>query len=281
MMPPALTRRAEALAERGEPFATATVVRVQRPTSAKPGNTALVLSDGTIEGFVGGDCAEQSVREYALRAIDSGESVLLRVVPFGGEEERGVVTVQNPCLSGGMIEVFVEPMVPAPRVLVEGEMPISAALLRLGGELGLEMVGGLEVRGEELAVVAAGHGRDELPVLKAALDAGVPYVGLVASRRRGQGVLGELRSDGVSQEQLDRIDTPAGFDIGARTPEEIALSILARIVQVRRTPKQQITAVDPVCGMTVTVTPGTPSAERDGETVYFCCDGCKAAFADA
>ena len=280
-MPPALTRRAEALAERGEPFATATVVRVQRPTSAKPGNTALVLSDGTIEGFVGGDCAEQSVREYALRAIESGESVLLRVVPFGGEAERGVVTVQNPCLSGGMIEVFVEPMVPAPRVLVEGEMPISAALLRLGGELGLEMVGGLEVRGEELAVVAAGHGRDELPVLKAALDAGVPYVGLVASRRRGQGVLGELRSDGVSQEQLDRIDTPAGFDIGARTPEEIALSILARIVQVRRTPKQQITAVDPVCGMTVTVTPGTPSAARDGETVYFCCDGCKAAFANA
>ena len=280
-MPPALTRRAEALAERGEPFATATVVRVQRPTSAKPGNTALVLSDGTIEGFVGGDCAEQSVREYALRAIESGESVLLRVVPFGGEAERGVVTVQNPCLSGGMIEVFVEPMVPAPRVLVEGEMPISAALLRLGGELGLEMVGGLEVRGEELAVVAAGHGRDELPVLKAALDAGVPYVGLVASRRRGQGVLGELRSDGVSQEELDRIDTPAGFDIGARTPEEIALSILARIVQVRRTPKQQITAVDPVCGMTVTVTPGTPSAERDGETVYFCCDGCKAAFANA
>jgi len=281
MMPRALTRRAEELAERGEPFATATVVRVQRPTSAKPGNTALVLADGTIEGFVGGDCAEQSVREYALRALESGESMLLRVVPFGGEEERGVVTVQNPCLSGGMIEVFLEPVVPAPRVLVEGDMPISAALLRLGGELGLEMAGGLEVRGDELAVVVAGHGRDELPVLKAALDAGVPYVGLVASRRRGAGVLGELKSDGVTQEQLDRIDTPAGFDIGARTPEEIALAILARVVQVRRTPKQQVTAVDPVCGMTVTVTPGTPSAERDGETVYFCCDGCKAAFAHA
>ncbi len=281
MMPPALTRRAQELAERGEPFATATVVRVQRPTSAKPGNTALVLADGTIEGFVGGDCAEQSVREYALRSLESGESMLLRVVPFGGEEERGVVTVQNPCLSGGMIEVFLEPVVPAPRVLVEGDMPISAALLRLGGELGLEMVGGLEVRGDELAVVVAGHGRDELPVLKAALDAGAPYVGLVASRRRGAGVLGELKSDGVAQELLDRIDTPAGFDIGARTPEEIALAILARIVQVRRTPKHQVTAVDPVCGMTVTVTPGTPSAERDGETVYFCCDGCKAAFAHA
>jgi xanthine dehydrogenase accessory factor len=279
MIPTALARRAEQLAERGEPFTTATVVRVERPTSAKPGNVALVLADGTIEGFVGGDCAEQSVREYALKAIESGEPVLLRIVPFGGEEERGVVTVQNPCLSGGMIEVFIEPVVPAPRVLVEGDLPISHALLRLGGELGLEMVGGdCEVRPDDLALVAAGHGRDELPALKAALEAELPYVGLVASRRRGQGVLGELRTDGVPPERLDRIDTPAGFDIGARTPEEIALSILARIVQVRRRRKETVTAVDPICGMTVTVVPGTPSLVQAGETVYFCREGCKAAF---
>jgi xanthine dehydrogenase accessory factor len=279
MISPALARRAQELAERGEPFATATVVRVERPTSAKPGNTALVLADGTLEGFVGGDCAEQSVREHALRAIASGEPVLLRVVPFGGEEERGVVTVQNPCLSGGMIEVFIEPVVPAPRVLVEGDLPVSHALLRLGGELGLEMVGGdFEVRPDDLALVAAGHGRDELPALRAALEAELPYVGLVASRRRGQGVLGELRADRVPPERLDRIDTPAGLDIGARTPEEIALSILARIVAVRRTPREPVTAVDPICGMTVTVVPGTPSAEHDGETVHFCGDGCKAAF---
>jgi xanthine dehydrogenase accessory factor len=281
MMPPALSRRAQQLAERGEPFVSATVVRVQRPTSAKPGNTALVLADGTIEGFVGGDCAEQSVREYALRAIESGESVLLRVVPLGGEQERGVVTVQNPCLSGGMIEVFLEPVVPAPRVLVEGDTPIVHALLRIGGELGLDMVG--VVGGEfaprpgDLALVVAGHGREELPALRAGLEAGLPYVGLVASRRRGQGVLGELRGDGVAQAQLDRIDTPAGLDIGARTPEEIAVSILARIVAVRRAPRMA-PAVDPICGMTVTVVPGTPSFEHEGETVYFCREGCKAAF---
>ena len=281
MMPTALTRRAQELAEQGVPFATATVVRVERPTSAKPGNTALVLEDGTIEGFVGGDCAEQSVREYALRSLESGETVLLRVVPFGGEEERGVVTVQNPCLSGGMIEVFVEPVVPAPRVLVEGDLPISHALVRLGGELGLDMVGGdFEVRPGDFGLIAAGHGRDELPALKAALDAELPYVGLVASRRRGQGVLGELRSDGVPPEQIDRIDTPAGLDIGARTPEEIALSILAKIVAVRRAPKDApATAVDPVCGMTVTVVPGTPSLVHEGETLYFCREGCKDAFA--
>ena len=279
MIPPALARRAEELAERGVPFTTATVVRVQRPTSAKPGNVALVLGDGTVEGFVGGDCAEQSVREYAIKAIESGEPVLLRVVPFGGEEERGVVTVQNPCLSGGMIEVFIEPVVPAPRVCVEGDTPIVHALLRLGAELGLEMAGGdFEVRPDDLGVIAAGHGRDELPALRAGLEAGLPYVGLVASRRRGQGVLGELRGDGVPAELLDRIDTPAGLDIGARTPEEIALSILAKVVAVRRAPKQAVTAVDPICGMTVTVVPGTPSAEHEGALVYFCGDGCKAAF---
>ena len=283
MMPPALSRRAQELAERGEPFVAASVVRVQRPTSAKPGNTALVLADGTIEGFVGGDCAEQSVREYALRAIESGESVLLRVVPFGGEEERGVVTVQNPCLSGGMIEVFLEPVVPAPRVLVEGDTPIVHALLRIGAEVGLDMVsvvgGEFAPRPEDLALVVAGHGRAELPALRAGLDAGLPYVGLVASRRRGQGVLGELRGDGVAAELLDRIDTPAGLDIGARTSEEIAVSILARIVAVRRAPRTPpATAVDPICGMTVTVVPGTPSVEHDGETIYFCREGCKAAF---
>jgi xanthine dehydrogenase accessory factor len=281
MMPRALTRRTQELAEQGVPFATATVVRVERPTSAKPGDTAVVLEDGTIEGFVGGDCAEQSVREYALRAIEGGETILLRVVPFGGEEERGVVTVQNPCLSGGMIEVFLEPVVPAPRVLVEGDLPISHALVRLGGELGFDMVGGeFDVRAGDLALVAAGHGREELPALRAALEAGLPYVGLVASRRRGQGVLGELRGDGVPVELIDRIDTPAGLDIGARTPEEIALSILARIVEVRRRPREApATAVDPVCGMTVTVVPGTPSLVHDGETVYFCREGCKDAFA--
>jgi xanthine dehydrogenase accessory factor len=284
MMPTTLTRRAQELAERSVPFATATVVRVERPTSAKPGDTAIVLEDGTIEGFVGGDCAEQSVREYALRAIEDGETILLRVVPFGGEEERGVVTVQNPCLSGGMIEVFVEPVVPAPRLLVEGDMPISQALLRLGGEFGLDTVavvgGEFEPREGDLALVVAGHGREELPALRAGLEAALPYVGLVASRRRGQGVLGELRSNGVPAELLDRIDTPAGLDIGARTPEEIALSILAKIVAVRRAPKEApATAVDPVCGMTVTVVPGTPSLEHEGETLYFCREGCKDAFA--
>ena len=292
MMPSALSRRAEELAERGEPFVTATVVRAQRPTSATAGNTALVLGDGTIEGFVGGECAEHSVRSYALKAIESGEPILLRILPFGdnreGEEvarEDGAVTVENPCLSGGAIEVFLEPVVRAPRVFVEGDLPISHALLRLGAELGLDMrgvVGGdFEPRPGDLALVVAGHGRDELPALRRGLEAGLPYVGLVASRKRGHGVLGELRGDGVDAALLDRIDTPAGLDLGARTPAEIAISILARIVEVRRreaAPAAVTSATDPICGMTVVVMPDTPSVQHDGETVYFCREACKAEF---
>jgi xanthine dehydrogenase accessory factor len=291
MMPAALSRRAEELAAAGVPFVTATVVRAQRPTSVEAGNVALVLGDGTIEGFVGGACAEHSVRAYALKAVQSGEAVLLRILPFGDDpdgtevaREPGAVTVQNPCLSGGAIEVFLEPVLRAPRVLVEGDTPIVHALLRIGAELGLDMAGveggAFEPRPGDLALVVAGHGRDELPALRRGLEAGLPYVGLVASRRRGDGVIAELRGDGVPSELLDRIDTPAGLDIGARTPAEIALSILAKVVAVRRDPglEAATTAVDPICGMTVAAVPGTLSVGQGGETFYFCCEGCKTRF---
>jgi xanthine dehydrogenase accessory factor len=294
MIPDALSRRARELADRGESFVSATVVRAQRPTSVEAGDAALVLADGTIEGFVGGACAEHSVRAYALEAIESGEPVLLRILPFGDEDigpegreaakEDGAVTVENPCLSGGALEIFLEPVVPAPRLLVVGDTPIAAALLRLGPELGLDAVAvdgnQLDPRPGDLALVVAAHARDELHALRRGLEAELPYVGLVASRRRGDGVLGELRGDGVTPELLARVDVPAGLDIGARTPSEIALSILAGVVEVRRRrPAAARTAVDPICGMTVAAVPGTPSLRHDGELVYFCCEGCKAKFA--
>ena len=242
-MTAAMSRRARELAAGGQAFVTATVVRAQRPTSVVAGDVALVLGDGAIEGFAGGACAEHSVRAHALEAMRTGEAVLLRILPFAEEGaaeavEEGAVTVQNPCLSGGAIEIFLEPHVPAPRVLVAGETPIAGAVVRIGGELGLDVVRmddeGGEVRPGDLALVVAAHGRDEVAALRRGLDAGLPYVGLVASRARGDGVLGELRGDGVPDELLARIDVPAGLDIGARTPAEIALSILARVVAVRR-----------------------------------------------
>ena len=294
MIPAAMARRAVELADAGTPFVTATVVRAQRPTSVEAGDVALVLEDGSIEGFVGGSCAEHSVRAYSLQAIQSGQAVLLRILPFGPEDigpegrevdsQEGAVTVENPCLSGGAIEVFLEPSVPAPRVLVAGDTPIAASLLRLGPELGLDLVdaGGRAPRGGDLGLVVAAHGRDEAGVLRAALEAGLPYVGLVASRKRGDGVIGELRGDGVPGELPARIDVPAGLDIGARTPPEIALSILATVVEVRRratTERRTVTTVDPVCGMTVAPVEGTPSLEHEGRTVYFCGEGCRTTFA--
>jgi xanthine dehydrogenase accessory factor len=287
-----LTQRAHELTERGEPFVTATVVRVQHPTSVEPGYVALVRGDGTIEGFVGGVCAEQSVRLYSLKAIDSGEPLLLRILPGAGDgeevstEDDGAVTVQNPCLSGGALEIFLEPLLPAPRITVAGESLIAGSLRNLGPELGFQM-GADQPSGDDLALVVAAHGRDELSALRSGLEARIPYVGLVASPKRGAAVIDELRGDGVAEELLQIIDTPAGIDIGARTPAEIALAILARIVEVRRSvdvkPATQptakpVTAVDPICGMTVVVGADTPSSERDGETVYFCCEGCKRTF---
>jgi xanthine dehydrogenase accessory factor len=271
----------------GEPYVRATVVRARHPTSAQAGDKATVRADGTIEGFVGGSCAEHSVRTYALEALAAGEPLLLRIVPFDGDgehaaREEGAVTVQNPCLSGGEVEIFLDPVVPAPRVQVVGHTPIADALRRLAPEFGLEVADAPGLA----AIVAAQGVDDEHAALRAALEAGVPYVGLVASRKRGDGVIGELRSDGVAPELTDRIDVPAGIAIGARTPAEIALSILARIVAVRRSgipaaaPAPAVaTAVDPICGMTVVPGPSTPSLEHEGETVYFCCEGCRSAFA--
>jgi xanthine dehydrogenase accessory factor len=276
------------------PFVVATVVRVQRPASVKPGAVGLVLADGTIEGFIGGVCAQHSVRLHSLEALDSGMPLLLRILPDGPDDvtrEEGLVTVTNSCLSGGAIEVFLEPVLPAPRVLVAGSSPIVAELRKLGAAVGFEIVaaedipdGALSPQPGDLALVVAAHGNDELATLRAGLEAGVRYVGLVASRKRGAAVMEELRAFGVADELLARLETPAGLDIGARTPAEVALSIVARIVELRRTgaePEQAdapVTATDPICGMTVVVGADTLSLEHEGETVYFCSAGCMQAF---
>ena len=295
MIAASLSRRVDELRAARAPFVVATVVRAQRPTSVRTGDAALVLGDGTIEGFVGGACAEQSVRLHALRALETGDALLLRILPRddAAPAAEGAVTVQNPCLSGGSLEIFLEPMLASPRVLVVGDTPIAGAVARLGAELDLDVVTvpGAEVEPapDDLALVVAAHGRDELRALRRALEADLPYVGLVASRVRGSAVAAELRAEGVAEERLATLETPAGLDIGARTPEEIALSILARIVAVRRreqavsvrvvAPTRELaTAIDPVCGMAVAAAEATPHVDHDGRRVYFCCDGCRTAF---
>ncbi|HLM03693.1 MAG TPA: XdhC family protein [Blastococcus sp.] len=285
------TDTAAELTRSRQPFVQATVVRAQKPTSAHAGDTALVRADGSIDGFVGGTCAEASVREYGLMTLSTNQPLLLRIVP--GEAaprstEEGAVTVANPCLSGGSVEIFLEPKVPAPRVLVVGDSPIATALADLGRPLGfaVDLVAGQDAvpAAEDAALVVASHGRGEEPALTAALRLGVPYVGLIASRIRGAAVLAALD---VPDDQRARVHSPAGLDIGGRTAAEIALSVFAQIVQERRAAERltaaaqaaaPASAVDPVCGMTVAPVDSSPHATVDGGTTWFCCEGCRTAF---
>jgi xanthine dehydrogenase accessory factor len=284
-----VTETAAELTRSREPFVQATVVRAQKPTSAHAGDTALVRADGSIDGFVGGTCAEASVREYGLMTLSTNQPLLLRIVP--GQEaprgsEEGAVTVANPCLSGGSVEIFLEPRVPAPRVLVVGDSPVAESLEQIGRPLGfaVELTAGEDAvpRADDAALVVASHGRGEEPALTSALRLGVPYVGLVASRIRGAAVLAALD---VSDEQRSRVHSPAGLDIGARTAAEIALSVLTELIAERRAaekvaaaPAGPASARDPVCGMTVAAVDSSPHATVDGRTTWFCCEGCRKAF---
>ena len=268
------------------PYVLATVVRTERPASAQTGDRALVLPDGTLEGFVGGTCAASTVRMQALRLLESGESTLLRITPApSAAEVPGMVSVTNPCLSGGTLDIFLETVLPPALVEVYGEGPIARALAEVGSAAGYSIRTGASVAAglaaDTTAVVVAAHGRDEEPVLAAALAADVPYIGLIASRRRGAAVVKQLEGG-------DRIHTPAGLDIGARTPSEIALSVFAEILSMRprRHPQAPVTAVttdppvtavatDPVCGMEVAIGPSTIHFEG----AYFCGTGCRDAYA--
>jgi xanthine dehydrogenase accessory factor len=284
-----LAPRAERLSAQRVPYVEAIVVRAQRPTSVRPGDAAIVHADGTIDGFVGGVCAETTVRLHSLRVLETGEALLLQLRP--GEESAegveddardGVVTAHNPCLSGGEMEIFLEPCLPLPLLVITGDAPIADALRDLAPRVGFHVT---EAEGDldptAAAVVVAAHGRDEEDLLTAALEQGVPYVALVASRARADSVRAALAVAGELRAQLH---SPAGLDIGARTPAEIALAILAEIVGERaRAPvpaaPAPAVAADPVCGMEVPVGPQSLHLELDGERHWFCSEGCRDRFA--
>jgi xanthine dehydrogenase accessory factor len=289
-----LRAHVERLRSARTPFVLATVVRAERPTSAKPGDCALVLPDGSIEGFVGGVCAESTVRLEGLRLLRTGESGLLRVTPSAALEPpvEGVRTVGNPCLSGGTLEIFLETVIPPALVHVYGDSPVARAMVRVGSALDVDVRRGADPAGpippDSTAVVVASHGRDEEAVLRGALAAKVPYVALVASPKRAAAVLALLD---VPEADKAAVHAPAGLDIGARTPEEIALSVYAEIVARRPRPVATGTvpgpsgaldepseALDPVCGMSVAVSAASISLQHGGRTWYFCGTGCREAF---
>jgi xanthine dehydrogenase accessory factor len=286
-----LSERIDQLTRARVPFVQATVVRAQEPSSAHAGDRAIVLADGSIEGFVGGQCAAGSVRTAALGTLETGEGMLLRVLPDGDDgfpQAAGASIVVNPCLSGGALEIYLEPLLPAPALYLVGSSPTAEAVAALAPTLGFVVdraAAGAQPAGAVAAVVSS-HGGDEPAAIRAALDAGVGFVGLVCSHTRGQLLLDELD---LQDHELRRVHTHVGIDIGARTAPEIALSIMAAIVRgirlegltaapTTRAPSRPQEAVDPVCGMIVTVAADTPHLLLDGVDHWFCNPGCRDRF---
>ncbi len=280
--------RVAELVESRVPFVLATVVRAEMPTSARPGDAAIIQADGSIEGFVGGQCAEGSVKLAALDVLESDEALLLRVLPDGGEdfpERPGAKTVVNHCLSGGAIEVFLEPKLPAAELSIVGSTPIADALAQFGAQLGYRIVHTPNDVANAIgstAVLISSHGRFEEDSITAALDAEVGFIGLIASQKRGAAVVDSLDLDPSARAV---IHSPVGIEIGARTAEEVALSVLAEVTRAIRVdglaaPKTDpipapVETIDPICGMTVLVGEDTPHLQHDGTDYWYCNVGCR------
>ena len=270
------------LADQGKPYALATVVRVVRPASTRRGDRALVTPDGALAGWVGGACSEPIVVREALRALADGEPRLVRIGPAGaGADAPGdVVVAESRCASEGVVEVLIEPELPGPLLAVLGEGVAGRTLVELARIVGWRVTDQLEADSAADAVVVATMGHGDEDVLAAALKAGVGYVGLVASARRAAVVLDALRERGFEDDALARVRSPAGLDLGPSTQEEIAVAILAELLATRRArPFPELAeAVDPVCGMAVTVDGARETVVRDGITYFFCSAHCRHRF---
>jgi xanthine dehydrogenase accessory factor len=274
--------RAGRLAAEGEPHVLATVVNVERPASTRRGDRALVTPGGELFGWVGGACSEPIVIREALRALADGEPRLVRIGPQGTTAEEGdVIVAESSCASEGTVEVLVEPQLPRPLLAVVGDGPAARTLRELTATIGWRVANELAEDADAVVIASMGHGDEES--LMAALAGGAGYVGLVASARRAQTVVAELRGRGVDEEALARIRSPAGLDLGPSSQEEIAVAILAELVAWRHTtgvsPAEEVVeAIDPICGMTVSIAAARDTLVRDGVTYYFCGPGCRRRF---
>jgi xanthine dehydrogenase accessory factor len=299
------------LARRGEAFALATVVWRQGPSSSQQGSRAIITAAGDLRGWIGGACAEPVVIREAQRVISAGEARLLLLGSpdqFGGAVPDGMLVVPISCSSEGALEVYIEPVVPVPHLVVVGHSPMAHTLAELARALRwrTELIDGPDFTtadaDEQAMVVVASQGHNDEGLLERAIAARPAYLGLVGSRKRGEAVLGYLADRGVPRDQLKRVRVPAGLDLGSTTHQEIAVAILAELVQLRAAgklggpanvrelaagesgtreagaPRQAAEATDPVCGMTVAAGPDGMPLEYDGVTYYFCSVGCRQAF---
>jgi xanthine dehydrogenase accessory factor len=300
------------LARKGEPFVLAMVVRREAYSSAQQGDMAVITADGVYHGWLGGNCTQPTVRREARLALAEGKPRLVSLTPDPSREHRpGISTLPMTCHSGGTVDIYLEPVLPPPRLLLFGASPVIRALSQIGKAMGYSVwvvapgadraalppvdriitdLGAAELQnrgGECLYAVVATMGEFDEDSVATALGARPAYLGVVASRRRFAEVHATLRSRGLTDEAMAAIKNPAGLDIGARVPEELALSILAEIVQIRRAAlsapaelpaellSTQAEAIDPVCGMTVVIATAKHSVEHAGQKVYFCNPRCR------
>lgn len=325
----AVLERAAELRAKGVPFVLATVVRCESPTSARPGAKGIVDAQGGISGWIGGGCAQPAVISVAKKALADGQPRLIRVSPGkGGEVEEGILDFGMTCHSGGTLDIFLEPFAARPSLLIIGASPTAQALAGLADRTGYGVfvaaagadadkfpdalqsiegteLGGLACKRPDFVVVATQGKRDE-PGLEAALGTGSRYIAFIASERKAAKLRAYLKERGHEPGRVDAIRSPAGVAIGAVTPEEIALSVLAGVVKARREAsvveesspsgvadaaastapesarsKSSGTAIDPVCGMSVTIATAEFSSVYRGKSHYFCCAGCQHRFEKA
>lgn len=295
-------------------YVLATVVAVDRPVSAKPGDSATISSTGVVHGWVGGSCSEPIVVREAMSALTDGRARLVRIRPPGATPEPdrpGVVNAITTCASEGGLDVFVEPKLPQPHLVLVGSSPVTRALTKLADVVGYRTTAVLEDTNEgdpgagalvrmgqmaaldlgprDAVIVATMNHYDEL-ALEEALGTRAGYVGLVASGARARSVTDMLAARGMSPDDVARIHSPAGLDLGPSSQHEIALAILAEVVEHRHEAEAASgpagagrtstvsEAIDPVCGMTVAMVSGAITAQHDGVTYYFCAPGCRHAF---
>jgi len=300
-------KKSAELMSRGQPFVVATVVRALAPTSGKPGDKAIVQPDGAIWGWIGGGCAQPVVIKEALKALAEGHPRLVRISPSPDAAEEGIVDYTMTCHSGGSLDIYIEPVIPRTQIVVLGRSPIAKDLVQLAGIMGYattvvvssehadefpdtNKISNLrELKAnQDTFIVVSTQGEDDEGALEQAVASGTPYVAFVASKTKAEKVMLYLRGQGIAEEALKKVRAPAGLDLGAKTSGEIAVSILAEIIQVHahvsKAPVKAALSVlntsarDPVCGMTVDAAKSKYRSEYNGSSFYFCCGGCKQAF---
>jgi xanthine dehydrogenase accessory factor len=306
--------RASALRSAERPFAMAIVIRYQPPVSGKPGDKAIVEADGRIWGWVGGGCVQPLVIREALQAIADGNPRLVRIAPSSSPKfDDGTINYTMTCHGGGALDIYIEPVLSKPQILIIGRSAVAQTLCQLGKAIGfrITVVGGganrenfpdADVIAEELDLqrlaitpetylVVSTQGDQDEEALEQASRTNAPYISFVASEVKARKVFDFLADKGVPRDRLSRIRSPAGLHLGGLPPQEIAVSILAEIVQIRRSriapieQKENVSvqldqpeAKDPVCGMPVNPNEAKYVSDYQGTTYYFCCAGCKQAF---